>query len=428
MFHSGKKETKLYDILGVSSSATESEIKKAYRKKAMRYHPDKSNDSNRVSNEEKFKAISHAYDILKDSEKRGKYDQFGEEGLQGMSGFDGADPFDIFQNFFGGGMGGMGGNPFGFSTSSRRSRKMRRAEDRVEEINIDLEDVYNNVSKKIDLKQRVKCMSCMGSGAQAESDIMTCNICQGTGKMMRIINIGPGMMQQSVTTCDKCKGEGKIIKRKCLKCQGKKVEFKKKVINLPIESDFRDGKKIVIPNMAHYDPDCEEQGDLVLIIRLIEHEVFKMKPNHKYDLIMEKNILLSEALCGSNFMISHLDGREILIQTKDVIKPNMEYVIPEEGLVINNFEKGDLIINFNIIFPNKLDSERKKYLGKLLPVNPEAITRVPENFSGEVKKIVCQGEKINLEEVNLNQESNFHSGRQDNFPPGSSEKVECVQQ
>ena len=221
----------------------------------------------------------------------------------------------------------------------------------MEEINIDLEDVYNNVNKKIDIKQRVCCMHCKGTGAQSESDIVTCNVCQGTGKMMRIINIGPGMMQQTVTTCDKCNGEGKLIKRKCLHCQGRKVEFKKKVINLPIESDFRDGKKIVIPNLAHYQPDCEEQGNLILIIRLIEHEIFKLKQNHKYDLVMEKNILLSEALCGTNFKISHLDGREILINSKQIIKPNMEYIIPDEGLVKNNFEKGDLIINFNIIYP-----------------------------------------------------------------------------
>ncbi len=425
MFHSGKKDTKLYDILGVSSEASESEIKKAYRKKAMKYHPDKSNASNRESNEEKFKAISGAYDILKDPEKKNTYDKFGEEGLKGMGGFDGANPFDIFQNFFGG---GMGGNPFGFQTSSRRGRRMRRAEDRVEEINIDLEDVYNNVNKKIDIKQRMRCEVCRGTGAQSESDIVTCNVCQGTGKMMRIINIGPGMMQQTVTTCDKCNGEGKLIKRKCLHCQGRKVEFKKKVINLPIESDFRDGKKIVLPNLAHYQPDCEEQGNLILIIRLIEHEIFKLKPNHKYDLVIEKNILLSEALCGTNFKISHLDGREILINSKQIIKPNMEYIISDEGLVKNNFEKGDLIINFNIIYPDSLDAERKKYLGKLLPINPESKSELYQNFSGEIKKLECQGEKIDLEEINLESESREDTTHQHHFTGGNSEGVECVQQ
>ena len=182
MFSSGNKSTKLYDILGVSSTSTDSEIKKAYRKKAMKYHPDKSNAQNKESNEEKFKALSHAYDILKDSEKRSTYDKYGEEGLKGMSGFDGADPFDIFQNFF---SGGMGGSPFGFHTSSSRSRRSRRAPDRMEEINIDLEDIFNGVTKKIDIKQKVRCLHCNGTGAQNPSDVTRCNICQGKGKMMK---------------------------------------------------------------------------------------------------------------------------------------------------------------------------------------------------------------------------------------------------
>ena len=153
-----------------------------------------------------------------------------------MGGFEGGDPFDIFQNFFGG---GMGGNPFGFHSSGRRTKRTRRAQDRVEEINIDLEDIYNNVTKKIDIKQRVRCLSCFGYEHRPKVIFQSDNICQGKGKMMRIINIGPGMVQQSLTTCEKCRGEGKLIKRKCLNCGGKGVEIKKKVINLPIENDFR---------------------------------------------------------------------------------------------------------------------------------------------------------------------------------------------
>ena len=433
MFSSGKPDNKLYQLLGVSSTATDSEIKKAYRKKAMKYHPDKSNDSNRKQNEDKFKALSHAYDILKDSEKRSTYDKYGEEGLKGMSGFDGGDPFDIFQNFF---SGGMGGSPFGFGGSSRSSRTRRtRAPDRVEEINIDLEDIYNGVTKKIDIKQKVRCLSCFGSGAKSESDIKTCNICQGKGKMMRIINIGPGMMQQSVTTCDKCQGTGKLILRKCETCDGSKIEIKKKVINLPVESNFRDGKKVVIPDLAHYDPDCDEQGNLVLILRLIEHELFKLKSPDSNDLLMEKNILLSEALCGVSFKISHLDGREIMIKSTEIIKPNMEYLVSGEGLADKYGNKGDLIINFNIIFPDSLNQDRKKYLSRLLPINSNAdeINAI-NNHQGEIKYITNNGEKIDMEEVNLNSEEsgeyNTSSRGRGGFESaaGGPEGVECVQQ
>ena len=432
MFSSGKPDNKLYKLLGVSSTATDSEIKKAYRKKAMKYHPDKSNDSNRKENEDKFKALSHAYDILKDSEKRSTYDKYGEEGLKGMGGFDGGDPFDIFQNFF---SGGMGGSPFGFSSSSRSSRnRRRRAPDRVEEINIDLEDIYNRVTKKIDIKQKVRCLSCFGTGAKSESDVKTCNICQGKGKMMRIINIGPGMIQQSLSTCDKCQGTGKLILRKCETCKGSKIEIKKKVINLPIESDFRDGKKVVIPDLAHYDSDCDEQGNLVLIIRLIEHELFKLKSPDSSDLVMEKNILLSEALCGLSFKISHLDGREVLIKSTEIIKPNMEYLVSDEGLEDKYRSNGDLIINFNIIFPDFLNDDRKKYLGKLLPINcnTDEIETI-KNHQGEIKYLSNNGEKIDMEEVNLNsdgsREYNTSSrGRADFESAGGPEGVECVQQ
>ena len=441
MFSSGNKSTKLYDILGVNSNASDSEIKKAYRKKAMKYHPDKSTPQNKESNEEKFKSISHAYDILKDSEKRSTYDKFGEDGLKGMGGFEGGDPFDIFQNFF---SGGMGGSPFGFHTSSSRTRRSRRAPDRIEEINIDLEDIFNGVTKKIDIKQKVRCLHCMGSGAQSENDIKTCNICQGKGKMMKIINIGPGMVQQSVTTCEKCNGTGKLILRKCLKCMGEKVQVKKKVINLPIEKNFRDGKQVVIPDLAHYEPDCEEQGNLVLIIRLIEHETFKLKDPNSYDLCISKNILLSDALCGVNFKISHLDGKEVIFKSTEIIKPNMEYLVLDEGLYMDDeISRGNLIINFKIIFPNSLDNERKKYLSKLLPINKESQKLLNNPLNHEVKYISCHGEKIDMEEVNLDgetdEEREYTNGRKKRGYEdrrgmggmggmGGTEGVECVQQ
>ena len=416
MFRSTGCDNKLYNLLGVSNTASDSEIKKAYRKKAMKYHPDKSNDSNRKENENKFKLLSHAYDILKDSEKRATYDKYGEEGLKGMSGFDGSDPFDMFSNLF---SGGMGGSPFGFSTGRRRTR---RGEDRIEEINIDLEDIYNNVVKKIDIKQKVKCEACRGTGAKSDADIVTCSQCNGKGKMMRIINIGPGMIQQSMSTCNKCSGKGKLILNKCSVCNGSKFQVKNKVLNVPIESDFRNGKKIIFSEMAHYDPDCEEQGNLVLIIRLVEHELFKIKSkNNPYDLVIEKNILLSEALCGVEFMVSHLDGRQVVFKGTDIIKPNHEYFIKGEGLRYNNKMAGDLYIDFNIIYPDKLDNERKKYLQKLLPINISE--NKPSNFCQEIKFIESGDEKINMEEVNLNDSSeNEYSNSR------SNEGVECVQQ
>lgn len=409
--NSSNQENKFYNILGVNRNASDSELKKAYRKLAMKYHPDKSNESNREANETKFKEISNAYDILKDKEKRDLYDRFGEEGLKGMSG-GGGNPFDIFDNIFG------NSNPFGssFSFNSSRGQRKKRSKDRLEEISIDLEDLYNNVVKKIDIKQKIVCLSCRGTGANSKDDIVICSNCNGQGKVMKIINIGPGMIQQTMTTCEKCRGRGKSIKKLCRECQGNRIVTKNKKISLPIENGLKDGSKITIPELANHDPDCDIQGDLIIKIKFREHKYFK---RNNYNLIITKNILLSEALCGFEFMISHLDGRQILIKNDQIIKPNQEYCVRNEGLKIDEKSKGDLIINFNVIFPDYLDEDRKKYLNKILPI------RKSENINSqnkEVKFIECLGEKINMEEVDLNNENN----KDDRY--SESEGIECAQQ
>lgn len=406
MFSGGNIDNhKLYDYLGVNKTASDSEIKKAYRKLAMKYHPDKCNGDK--DKENKFKNISHAYDVLKNKEKRQNYDRFGEEGLKGMGG--GGDPFDIFSSFFGEGGSPFGGNPFGGMGSFPRRT---RARDRVEEINIELEDIYNNVNKKIDIKQKTTCLTCNGTGAKSKSDIIICKKCNGKGKIMKITQIGPGMMQQSVSDCYDCGGKGNIIKEKCPECNGQKLVMKNKTINLPIHKGINQGEKIRIPDLAHHVPDCDEQGDLILVINIVKHNRFNRKGNN---LIFHKNILLSEALCGCEFVISHLDGREIIFKTDEIINHEQEYCVRDEGLPIDEFNNGDIIINFNIIYPDILDNERKTYLKKILPVSNLKI----ENRNLEVKNIENFGEKIDIEEVNLNSKET----RGD-----ENEGVECVQQ
>lgn len=405
MFSNRTQDNKLYDILGVPRNASDDEIRKKYRKLALKHHPDR-NPNNKEENEVKFKEISHAYEILKDKEKRKMYDDLGEEGLKNMGGGGGGNPFDIFENIFGarGGFGG-GGNPFG------RTTRVRRGKDRIEEIPIELEDLYNNTVKKIDIKQKVLCLDCNGSGAKNSSFIKECSACGGKGMVMRIINMGP-MIQQTTSMCDKCSGKGKLIDEAgiCEKCNGSKLVVKKKVISLPIEKGTKDKKKITIPDMAHHDPDADEQGDLILVINILDHPKFKRQG---YNLVIERNILLSEALCGVKFKIYHLDGREILIKTNEIVKPNEEYRIPKEGLPKDNYNYGDLIVRFNIIFPETLTNERKHYLTKLLPVKKEE-EKYKEDI--EVKFLENAGERINMEEVNLDEQGNPNEG------------VECVQQ
>ena len=402
-------DTKLYDVLGLSKECSDNEIKKSYRKLAMKYHPDKSNSANKEKNEKKFKEISNAYEVLKDKEKRSLYDKYGEQAINNGAGGN-SNPFDIFESFFGNGTGG----PFGFSNMGERRKRKTRAADRIEEIEIDLEDLYNNVVKKIEIKQKVKCLNCDGSGAETPQDITKCLACDGKGKVMRVVQIGPGMIQQTMSTCDKCNGLGKIISRKCHVCYGSKINTKTKNIKLKIENGYKTNKKLHFPNLADYNPDCDVQADLILVIKLREHNIFKINTNN---LIIKKNILLSQALTETKFVISHLDGRQLILKTDQIIKPNIEYIVTGEGLYDSNNNKGHLIIQFNIIFPETLDIERKKYLNKILPTNKKDI---PEHIK-EIKNIEYYGETFTGDEVNLENEK-----KNDRY--NNNENVECSQQ
>ena len=401
------RDNKYYDLLGIQRDATDDDIKKSYRKLAMKHHPDR-NPNDKEVNEKKFKEISTAYEVLKDKEKRQLYDQMGEEGVKNMGsggGGGGSNPFDIFGNIFGGR--GRGGG--GFS----RSQRVRRGKDRVEELPIELEDLYNNTVKKIDIKQKVICLDCTGTGAKNASYIKECTGCGGNGMVMKIINIGPGMMQQATAMCDKCMGQGKMVDPNgiCVQCKGNKIVIKNKVINLPIEKGIKDKKRITIPDLSHHDPNADEQGDLILIINILEHPKFKRQG---FNLIVDKNILLSEALCGVKFKLYHLDSRELIIKTDAIIKPNEEYKISKEGLSKDNHTYGDLIIRFNIVFPDVLSIERKHYLNKILPVKKDDETY---KETSEIKFLENAGERMFMEEVNLNTEEQ-----------PEQEGVECVQQ
>ena len=400
MFKNSTQDNKYYDLLEVPRTANEQEIKKQYRKLAMKHHPDK-NPDNKEEHEQIFKDITKAYEVLKDPEKRKLYDQLGEEGLSGMGGA-GGNPFDIFENIF-------SGNGFGPRFHPQRKR---RGKSRKEEIPIELEDLYNNNVKKIEIKQKVCCLDCSGRGVKDSSFIKQCTACDGKGMVMRIMQMGPGMIHQTTAPCDKCGGKGKHIDKRgiCSICNGEKFVIKNKVINLPIEKGFKDNKKIVIPDMAHYDPDADEQGDLVLVLKILEHPTFK---RDGFNLIIEKNILLSEALCGVKFKLYHLDGRELMIKTEDIIKPNEEYILENEGLSRDEYRSGDLIVRFNIIFPDSLSKERKHYISKILPVCNDEPTFSKNAIS---KYLENGGERINMEEINLEQDEHEGNG------------VECVQQ
>lgn len=396
---SNQKDTKLYDTLGVSKSASESEIKKAYKKLALKFHPDRNKTAEA---EDKFKEIAAAYDVLGDSEKRSTYDKFGLEAVKsggGPGGFGmGGNPFDVFESMFGGAS----------SSSFKRSNVKRKGKSMVKEIGIDLADIYNENNLSVALTNLSKCDTCEGLGCQSSSDIIICSRCDGSGVLVQIQQFGPGMISQSQQTCPTCHGRGKKINpnKLCLKCGGKKVIKKKQLIKLNLNKTHKTGDKIVFNELADYNPDVDIQGDLVLVIKTNPSK-FKRIENNLY---IDKTISLIDALCGANLKIVHLDGRVLCVNTLDVLQPNSIYKISNEGMNHNS----NLFIKFNIIFPKKLSDERKMYIKKLINNNQviDDSTQLNSNTNENYKFL---DELSETETDYINSKVNILNSRKDDY-------------
>jgi len=283
--------TRYYQVLGVPKEASQDDLKKAYRKAAIKNHPDKGGDP------EKFKELAQAYEVLSDPEKREIYDQYGEDALkEGMGGGGGGhDPFDIFSQFFN----TPGGSPFGGGGSSRHRR--RKGEDVVHPLKVSLEELYNGTSKKLSLSRNVLCPKCNGKGSKSGAS-MKCGNCQGAGYKMQIRQLGPGMLQQMQTPCNDCRGTGETIsdKDRCGQCKGEKTVQEKKVLEVVVEKGMQHSQKITFPGEADEAPDTVT-GDIIFVLQQKEHPKFKRKGD---DLFYEHTLTLTEALCGFQYVLT----------------------------------------------------------------------------------------------------------------------------
>jgi len=271
--------TKFYKVLEIDKNANESEIKKAYRKLAVKHHPDKGGD------QEKFKEITQAYEVLSDAEKRSTYDRFGEEGLEGGGG--GGDPGDIFAQMFGGGGGGGG------------ARRRQKTKDVNQPLKATLEQMYNGATKKMAITRKV---------IDKKKGVVECQKCDGRGVVVQVVRMGP-MIQQMQSQCDACGGNGKTFTTKT----------DKEVLEVHIQKGSPDSHKVQFREMADEHPDADT-GDVNFILKEQEHALFKRKGA---DLFVEKTISLVEALCGFSMEVTHLDGRKLLIKTSpgEIVKP-----------------------------------------------------------------------------------------------------------
>jgi chaperone protein DnaJ len=412
------KETEFYDRLGVSPNADVNEIKKAYRKLAVKWHPDKNPGDKNA--EEQFKKITEAYEVLSDPKKRQLYDEYGQDGLR-ESGFNPADAASIFEQFFG---------PFGFSFGgSRRNQRSGpvRGKDVVYPLNLTLEDLYNGVTKKMKVTRNIICKACNGTGTKDGAAPSKCSTCGGSGMKITVRQSG-NFIQQTQTMCPTCQGSGEMIapSDQCATCKGEKTVQVQKVLEVEVEKGMQQGQKIVFYGESDEAPGTLP-GDLIFIIKEKEHDVFKRAGK---DLVMEVDLPLVNALCGFEKVIKHLDGHEIIIKTKEgeIIKPGDIREVPGQGMPIHKtpYEYGSLFIKFNVIFPDKLSS---KAIAKLKEHLPDALPKVHKQGSAiEVQMIKVNPEKFNQRKRRASREERMEEEEMgdDNYHSGPT--AQCVQQ
>lgn len=356
----GPPDTEYYDILGLSKTASKGEIKKAYYKLAKKYHPDKAEPNQKDEFTKKFQKIGEAYEILFDDEKRQTYDQFGKDALNQNGGRDGVNPFDIFNNIF-----NHGGFDFSQHRHSRQAnfnnsfmrKKVKKSSPVVHQVNITLEDLFNGKTLKLRITKKTIFNSKGPVNDNLENTWSNCNQCKGTGTKTEIQQIGPGFVSQRQMPCRDCLGTGNKLK------DGYYMGDSQDIVEVIISPGMDIGKDHIIESGGNCLPGTVP-GDIVIAFRIKSHPVFKLKGNN---LTMNKTILLSESLCGADFIINHLDGSNIRIKTKNVIKPGEIRTIKGLGMYDKFGLRGYLSIHFDVEFPDNLLIHHKKNLIKYLP-------------------------------------------------------------
>ncbi len=351
-----------YEVLGVSKTATDEELKKAYRKLALKYHPDR--NPNDKDAEEKFKEAAEAYEVLSNKDKRAKYDQFGHSGVDGQGfGFSGGgmnmdDIFSMFGDIFGG-RGGFGG--FGFGSERSRGTRVNKGSSLRIKVKLTLEDIEKGVEKKIKVNKFVKCKECGGSGAKKGSETTTCTQCHGSGYITQVQRTILGNMQtQSV--CPTCSGEGKIIKDKCSACHGEGVVKAEEVLTINIPAGVSDGMQISFPGLGNAGARNGVNGDLIVSVEELPHEHFEREGNNLYH---QTYITVSEAVLGTSLEVPTL-GAQAKFKIEQGMPSGKVYRLRGKGLPdVNGYGRGDLLVRVDVWIPKSVTKEEKKMLETL---------------------------------------------------------------
>jgi molecular chaperone DnaJ len=351
-----------YEILDVSKNASKEDIKKAYRKQALKYHPDKNPGDG--SAEEKFKEAAEAYEVLSNDDKRARYDRFGHAGLGGAAGGGGfggggmtiEDIFSSFGDIFGDAFGGFGG----FGGGRRSSRSVRKGSNLRVKVKLNLQEIAKGAEKKIKVHKYVSCSSCNGTGAEGGSSYSSCSTCNGSGQVTRVSNTFLGQMQ-TVTTCPACGGEGKIITHKCKQCYGEGIVKDEEVIPISIPAGVAEGMQMTVSGKGNAARRGGINGDLLVMIQEEHHPELIRDGN---DLLYNLHISIPQASLGAAVQIPTVENK-VKIKIEPGTQPGKILRLRNKGLPdVNGYHRGDLLVSINVWIPKNLTREEHKLIAK----------------------------------------------------------------
>ncbi|MBQ4649734.1 MAG: molecular chaperone DnaJ [Firmicutes bacterium] len=374
-----------YEVLGLQKGASDDEIKKAFRKMAMKYHPDK-NPNNKEA-EEKFKEVNEAYSVLSDPDKKSKYDRFGHAGVDPSAGFGGAggfggfggfeDIFDMFGGAFGGGFGGFGGG------GQRRANQPRKGRDLQKAITITFEEAAFGTKKTIELSKYVTCSTCNGEGTKPGTSKKTCPKCNGSGQVASMQRTPFGQFQ-SVTTCDQCGGSGKIIEEPCPDCRGEGKVRKNVTISVDIPAGV--DNESVIPIRGQGEPGINggPAGDLYIVLNVKPHKMFKRSGA---DLYLEIPISFDQSALGAEIVVPTLEGK-VSYKVPAGTQPGTTFRLKDKGIKhLKREAKGDLYVKVNLEVPTKLNGKQKKAIQHMAEAVTEECYQKKSGFAEKIKEL-----------------------------------------